>query len=438
MPRRPSLKTELPGPRAAAVIASSEHFISKSYTRDYPLVAAKGEGCWITDPDGNEFLDMTAGIAVNAAGHCHPKVVEAIREQAGQLMHMSGTDFYYPVQAELAERLCPTVPVKDGDARVYFCNSGAEAVEAAMKLARWKTRRPYFISFFNAFHGRTLGALSLTASKPIQKAGFGPLVPGVYHATYPDSYRMGGAEAAVERAMEDLHRLFATVLPADEVAAIVVEPIQGEGGYLVPPDAFLVALRELCDEHGILLVFDEVQAGMGRTGKLWACEHSGVRPDILTSAKGIASGMPLGATFASASVMEWPPGAHASTFGGNPVSCAAALATLDLLQDGLVDNAASVGEHLMGKLNEVVGKHERVGDIRGRGLMVAVELVTDQVSRKRDVDLRNRVVHACFERGLLILGCGKNNVRFSPGLVLSAEEADVAVEIFADALASEA
>ena len=436
MSRRPILRTTLPGPKASALIAQSESFVSSSYTRDYPLVAASGQGCWITDPDGNEFLDVTSGIAVCSTGHCHPEVVQAICEQARNLVHMSGTDFYYAMQSQLAAALCERVPVKGGEAKVYFCNSGAEAVEAAMKLARWKTRRPGFIAFYNAFHGRTMGALSLTASKVRQKEGFGPFVPGVVHTLYPDSYRMGGAAAATQVAMDALHQRLATTTPVDEIAAIVVEPIQGEGGYLLPPDAFLDELRALCDEHGILLIFDEVQSGMGRTGRLWASEHSGVKPDIVTSAKGIASGMPLGATFASAEVMSWPPGAHASTFGGNPISCAAALKTLELLDGGLIDNARDVGEHLLAELERTVGNHPNVGQIRGRGLMIGVELVKSRTTKERAYELRNQVVRACFDRGLLILGCGQNTIRFAPALTINRDEATLAAELLAETLAA--
>jgi len=436
MARRPQIRTELPGPKAKAIIDTSEYFVSSSYTRDFPLVAAEGLGNWIIDPDGNEFLDMTAGIAVTATGHCHPEVVEAIREQAGKLLHMSGTDFYYPVQSVLAKQLCERAPVKGGEARVYFGNSGAEALECAMKLARWKTRRPGFIAFLNSFHGRTMGALSLTSSKPTQREGFGPFLADVNHAIYPDPYQHGGAEKATKIALDHLDWLFSSKVPARDVAAIVVEPIQGEGGYVVPPDAFLVGLRNLCDQHGILLVFDEVQCGMGRTGKLWACEYSGVKPDILCSAKGLASGLPLSATFANADVMSWPPGAHASTFGGNPVSSAAAVKTLELLDRENLANVQRVGAHFMAKLNELVGDHPRVGDVRGRGLMIGVEIVTDKTTRGRNPDLRNALVGAAFERGLLILGAGKNTIRFCPSLVLTEDEATVGAEIFADSLAA--
>lgn len=430
MSRRPIRLTELPGPKARDIIQRSEGSVSPSYTRDYPLVAERGEGCWVIDPDGNSFLDMTAGIAVNSTGHCHPEVVEAIREQAGKLIHMSGTDFYYPVQSRLAATLAKLAPIKGGDARVYFGNSGTEATEAAIKLARYHTGRANIIGFFHSFHGRTLGALSLTSSKVRQRERFAPLVPGFHHVPYPDPYR-GGTTAAT---LEAIQRLFETVLPVDEVAAIVVEPIQGEGGYVVPPDDFLPALRALCDAHGILLVFDEVQSGMGRTGKLWACEHVGVKPDILNSAKGIASGMPLSATFASRAVMSWLPGAHASTFGGNPISCAASLKTIELLQGGLIENADRVGAHLQRRLVEVVGDNPHVGQVRGRGLMVGVELVQDRTSKVRAAELRNRIVLDAFERGLLILGAGPNTIRFCPALVLNEAEADVAVEIFAASL----
>lgn len=434
MSRRPKLHHPLPGPQAQAIIDACEAVVSSSYTRDYPLVADRGEGCWIIDPDGNEFLDVTAGIAVCATGHSHPEIVAAITEQAGKLIHMSGTDFYYAPQTRLAAALSHRVPIKNGPARVHFSNSGAEANEAAMKLARWATGRANFIAFANSFHGRTYGAMSLTASKVRQRERFGPFLPGVFHTSYPDPYRMGGDAAATRRCLDHLEEMFLTVVAPAEVAAIFVEPVQGEGGYVLPPDAFLHALRELCDRHGILLVFDEVQSGMGRTGKLWACEHSGVQPDILTSAKGIASGMPLGATFASRALMSWPPGAHASTFGGNPVSCAAALKTLEILDRELIANAAEVGEILLATLRRLVGDHPRVGDIRGRGLMVGVELVKDRETRERDPDLRNRVVTTCFEQGLLILGCGRNTIRFAPALTLSPYEATLAAELFASAL----
>jgi 4-aminobutyrate aminotransferase len=430
--RRPVLRTELPGPVARALIERSNAAVSPSYTRDHPLVAERALGVWITDPDGNEFLDMSAGIAVTSTGHCHPRVVAAITEQAGKLIHMSGTDFFYPVQGRLADRLVKMKPVRGESSRVYFGNSGTEANEAALKLARYFTGRKSFIAFLDAFHGRTMGALSLTASKARQREGFGPFLP-VTHTLYPDPYRHG--ERATKMAIEHLKELFRTICPAEEVAAIFVEPIQGEGGYIVPPADFLPELRQLADDHGILLAFDEVQAGMGRTGKMFAYEHFGVKPDILSLAKGIASGMPLSATLASEDVMKWKPGAHASTFGGNPVACAAAHATLDLLEESLVENARVVGEQMMGMLRERLGNHPNVGDIRGRGLMIGVELVHDRATKERAGDLRNAVVMDCFFRsGMVVLGAGQNTVRFCPALTLTAEEAATAVDCFATSL----
>ncbi len=432
MSRRPVLKTELPGPIAREILKGSNGAVSPSYTRDHPLVADRAAGMWITDPDGNEFLDMSAGIAVTSTGHCHPYVVEAVREQAGRLLHMSGTDFYYPAQAKLAGRLTAMQPVTGDKCRVYFGNSGAEANEAAFKLARFITGRTHFIAFLDSFHGRTMGALSLTSSKVRQREGFGPFLP-VTHTLYPDPYRLG--PRATQLALDHLEMLFRTIVPAKEVAAIFVEPIQGEGGYVIPPDDFLPALRALADEHGILLVFDEVQSGMGRTGKMFAWEHTGVKPDVISLAKGIASGMPLSATIASEAIMSWKPGAHASTFGGNPVSCAAANATLDLLEGGLVEHGAKMGDLLMSELRRHLGDHPAVGDIRGRGLMIGVELVKDRTTKERAIKLRNDVVmHAFLKYGLVILGCGQNTIRFCPGLVISEEEVATAAELFARSL----
>ena len=432
MARKPALRTELPGPVSAGFIHRSNAAVSPSYTRDHPLVVEKAEGLWITDPDGNEFLDFCAGIAVTSTGHCHPRVVKAIQDQAAKLIHMSGTDFYYPVQGRLADRLVGMQPVRGDKCRVYFGNSGTEANEAAIKLARFFTGRPNFIAFFDSFHGRTMGALSLTASKVRQREGFGPFLP-VTHTLYPDPYRLGAR--ATQLAMEHLELLFRTIVNPKEVAGIFVEPIQGEGGYVVPPDDFLPALRELCDRHGILLIFDEVQSGMGRTGKMWAWEHTGVKPDILSSAKGIASGLPLSATFASEDIMKWKPGAHASTFGGNPVACAAAWATLDLLEESLIENAAVVGAKMMGMLRDELGDHPMVGDIRGRGLMIGVELVKDRDTKERASELRNDLVmHAFHKYGLIILGAGQNTIRFCPGLVCTEDEAAVAVDLFARSL----
>jgi 4-aminobutyrate aminotransferase len=427
--RRPILRTELPGPRAAELIKRSNAAVSPSYTRDHPLVAERAEGLWIADPDGNEFLDFSAGIAVTSTGHCHPKVVAAIQEQAAKLIHMSGTDFFYPVQGRLADRLVAMNAVRGDKSRVYFGNSGTEANEAAMKLARFFTRRHHFIAFMDSFHGRTLGALSLTSSKVRQREGFGPFMP-VTHTLFPDPYRHGAR--ATQLALDHLDMLFRTIVPAEEVAGIFVEPIQGEGGYIIPPDEFLIELRKVCDKHGILLIFDEVQCGMGRSGKLFAWEHSGVKPDILSLAKGIASGMPLSATIASEEVMKWKPGAHASTFGGNPIACAAAWATLDLLEGELVENSAKVGASLVEILKQRLGDHPMVGDIRGRGLMIGVELVKNRETKERAIDLRNDVVmHAFYKYGLIILGAGQNTIRLCPGLVCTEEEAATAADILA-------
>jgi 4-aminobutyrate aminotransferase len=428
-PDLPEIRTALPGPRARAVMERDQAVLSPSYTRSYPLVAARGQGALVEDVDGNRFLDFSAGIAVVSTGHCHPQVVAAIEDQAARLIHMSGTDFYYENMVGLAERLAATLP---GPRRVYFGNSGAEAIEAAMKLARYHTHRQRFIAFLGAFHGRTMGALSLTASKAVQRRGFGPLVPGVHHVPYPDPYRMGAG--AGRASLEAIERLFRTVAPPEEVAAIVVEPVQGEGGYLVPPPGFLEDLAALARAHGILLVFDEVQCGMGRTGKLWAWEHSGVVPDILTTAKGIASGMPLSATIARADVMDWTPGAQASTFGGNPVAIAAALATLDLLEESLIENAARVGAHIMERLASWPKRFPNVGEVRGRGLMIGIEIVRDQRTKERAPELRDRVVGMAFEHGLLVLGAGENTVRLSPPLIITREQADCAVDVLEECL----
>jgi 4-aminobutyrate aminotransferase len=391
----------------------------------------------VEDVDGNVFLDCAAGIAVNSTGHSHPAVVKAITDQAQKFLHMSGTDFYYEPQVRLAEEIAASAPI-DGGVRSFFGNSGTEAIEACIKLARYATKRSNIIAFLGGFHGRTLGALSLTASKSIQRRGFGPMMPGVYHAPYPDEYRpaigaMSGTQsAACLEYLED--QILMHLVSPDEVAAILVEPIQGEGGYVVAPDEFLQGLRAITKRHGILLIADEVQSGMGRTGKMFAIEHTGVRPDMIAIAKGIASGMPLGIAAARADIMAWPPGAHASTFGGNPVCCAAALATMKLLKEELIANAATVGPHLMAGIKGLVEKHPLIGDVRGRGLMIGVELVRDRKTKERADTEREAVVDAAFNRGMLLLGAGKNAIRFSPPLVLTREQADVAVGIFDEAL----
>jgi 4-aminobutyrate aminotransferase len=429
----PRIQTALPGPNARAIIDRDREFVSPSYTRDYPFVIARGEGAVVEDVDGNRFLDCAAGIAVNSTGVSHPDVVRAITEQAEKFIHMSGTDFYYEPQVRLAEELASIAPI-DGGVRTFFANSGTEATEAAIKLARYHTRRPGIIAFLGAFHGRSLGSLSLTASKAVQRRGFGPFMPGVYHAPYPDPYRASSPEAAAAQSLSYIEdQLFTHLVSPDEVAAVVVEPIQGEGGYVVPPPAFLHGLRELTRKHGILLVVDEVQSGMGRTGRMFAADHVGLRADIVTIAKGIASGLPLGVACARADVMSWPPGAHASTFGGNPVACAAANATIRLLKGGLVANAASVGEHLMAGLRELQKKHAIIGDVRGRGLMIGIELVRDRQTKERATDERNALVQAVFRRGVLILGAGRNAVRLAPPLVLTRAQADSVLAVLDDA-----
>jgi 4-aminobutyrate aminotransferase len=409
------------------------NFVSPSYTRIYPLVAEKASGLWVEDPDGNQFLDFTAGIAVCATGHCHPRVVDAIKRQADRLLHMSGTDFYYTPQISLARKLASLAPGK-GQKKIFFGNSGAEAVEAAFKLARWHTRRELNIAFFGAFHGRTMGALSLTASKSIQKRHYNPLVPGITHVPYAYCYRCAYGLCAPECGLECVRwieeTLFTTVMPPEEVAAIFVEPIQGEGGYVVPPPEFLPELSRIARKHGILLVADEVQSGMGRTGKMFAIEHFDVSPDIIALAKGIASGMPLGAMIADGDIMDWEAGSHASTFGGNPVSCEAALATIALLEEELMENAAIQGERLMEGLKTIQKTCESMGDVRGRGLMVGVELVKDRERKERAGELRNEIVQKAFRKGLLLLGAGENTIRFCPALTASADEIDVCLEIF--------
>ncbi len=431
----PDIKTPLPGPKAKAIIEKDSKFVSPSYTRDYPFVIARGAGAVVEDVDGNRFLDCAAGIAVNSTGVSHPEVVKAITEQAGKFIHMSGTDFYYEPQVRLAEDLARLVPI-DGDVRTFFGNSGTEATEAALKMARYYTKRQGIIAFLGAFHGRSMGSLSLTASKAIQRRGFAPFLPGVYHAPYPDVYRFKGtADECAEASLSYIRdQIFMHLISPDEVAAIVVEPIQGEGGYIVPPKAFLEGLRELASAHGILLVGDEVQSGMGRTGKMFALDHFGVKADIVNIAKGIASGLPLGVTCAKAEIMSWPPGAHASTFGGNPVSCAAANATIKLLETELVANAASVGAHLMAGLRELQLKHPIIGDVRGMGLMIGIELVKDRTTKERAVDERNALVQKMFRRGVLILGAGRNAIRLAPPLVLSKDQADSVLKTLDEAL----
>ncbi len=417
----PEIRTELPGPRARRVIEQDERFSSPSLTRVYPLVVGRGSGTVIEDVDGNHFLDFNAGIAVNAAGHSHPAVNAAIHAQVDDCLHYCSSDFYHPVHADLCERLSHIAPMDD--ARVFLANSGTEAVEGALKLARSHTGRPNVIAFYGAFHGRSLGSLSLTSSKAKYRSSFGIVTPGSYHA--PFAYDGPASIDGLDGADYIEQVLFRRMTEPDDVAAIFVEPIQGEGGYIVPPPDWLAKLRDLCDRHGILLVFDEVQSGIGRTGKMWAGQHDGVVPDIVTAGKGLASGLPLAALIADATVMAWEPGRHGSTFGGNPVACAAAFATLDLVENGLADNAATVGAHLLAGLRTLQSTHPAITDVRGRGLMIGIDLP--------DHDTAAVVERACFERGLLVLTCGQRGIRMAPPLVVTREQADTALGIFRDA-----
>ncbi len=435
----PRLVTPLPGPAAKEVLQLDGKYISPSYTRSYPLVAKTGRGALVEDVDGNVFLDFAAGIAVVSTGHCHPEVVAAIQKQAAELIHMSGTDFYYPSLVELAQRLFAITPGQQPK-RVYFGNSGTEAIEAAIKLARYHTKREKLIAFYGCFHGRTMGSLSLTASKAVQRKGFGTLLAGVFHIPYPDCYRcpygLRPESCCTECAAVLERELFKKIVDPEEVAAIIVEPIQGEGGYVPAPPEFLQELQRICRKYGILLVSDEVQCGMGRTGKWWAGDHAGLEPDILCTAKGIASGMPLGAIIARADVMDWTPGAHASTFGGNPVCIAAALATIDLIERTYMENARRMGEFLFSGMADWRERHKIVGDVRGKGLMIGIEIVRDQETKEKARDLRDRLVQLAFAKGLLVLGAGENTLRFSPPLVIDEEQADFAVRTM-DACLSE-
>jgi 4-aminobutyrate aminotransferase len=401
---------QLPGPKAKHVLEQDAKFMSPSFTRDYPLVAKRGRGAIVEDVDGNTFLDFAAGIAVCSTGHCHPKVVEAIQKQAAELIHMSGTDFYYESLPQLAQKLVNTVPGAEPK-KAFFTNSGTEAIEGAMKLARYATKRDKFIAFYGCFHGRTMGALSLTASKFTQRKGFGALLAGVEHIPYPNSYRCEHGHTS------------------ETCGAEILEPIQGEGGYVPAPKFFLQELQRICRQHGIMFIVDEVQSGMGRTGKWWASEHAGIEPDILCSAKGIASGMPLGAFVARASVMNtWKPGSHGTTFGGNPVCIGAALATMDLIETQYKENARRMGDYLFSKMADWTKKFKIVGDVRGRGLMIGIEIVRDQRTKEEAASLRNAIVDLAFHKGLLVLGAGANTVRLSPPLVIDEEQADFALQ----------
>jgi 4-aminobutyrate aminotransferase len=441
--KRPEIRTELPGPAAREIIEADARWVTPSYPRpDYKLAVRRAEGVWVEDVDGNIFLDCNAGVAVCNTGHCHPEVVRAIQEQAAELIHMCGTDFYYRHMPELARKLEEIVPVP-GPTKTHFANSGTEAVETALKLAMHATGRQKFIAFFNSFHGRTLGSLSLTSSRIAQRRGFKRSVLDVTHVPYPNPFRHPftgelSDGPTVSRACLSWieERLFKSTTPPEEVAAIVVEAVQGEGGYIPAPKEFLDGLRRICDEHGILLVVDEVQSGMGRTGKMFASEHYGLKPDIITIAKGIASGIPMGACVARADLMDWKPGAHASTFGGNPVALASALKTIELLEGGLVRNSAEVGAYIQDGLRNLARKHDSIGDVRGLGMMIGVEFVAGGGSRDAAPEFRDRVEMECYKRGLILLGAGHNTIRWSPPLILTRENADVALEIFDEAVAA--
>lgn len=434
----PFIGTSLPGPKAQAMLDREKVWVSQNYVKDYPLVVDRAEGMVLTDMDGNRFLDFAAGIAVCATGHCHPRVVAAIQRQAERLLHLCAIDFSYPQVVELAERLAALAP-GDSKKRVYFANSGAEGVETALKLARLRTGRQKIVACFGAFHGRTMGALSLTASKATHRRGYAPFLPEVHHTHYASCYRcpVGREPETCNVECLDLleKTLFNTVAPPEEIAAIVVEPVQGEGGYFVPKPEFLDRIARLAKDNGILVIADEVQSAFGRTGKMFACEHFELEPDILVLGKGIASGMPLSAVVASDELMHWRSGGHGSTFGGNPVSCEAALATIELLEEGLMDNAAKIGDYLKSRLQGLMEKHACIGDVRGLGLMLAVDLVKDRESREPDGELLEKVLYSAFEKGVAFLGCGASSVRIAPPLIITESEADIAVDILDQVLA---
>lgn len=427
----------LPGPKSRAIIKRDQAVISHSYPRGYPFVMDHGRGTEVWDVDGNRFLDFAAGIAVVSTGHSHPRVVKAIQEQAEKFIHIS-SDFYHPKWVELGEKLNEIAPFMD-NAVSFMTNSGTESIEAAIKLARHYTWRTEFIGFLGAFHGRTMGAVAFTASKPIYHRDFYPLMSGVVHAPYPDPYRPFLIQKTNEDYGETVVRyieeqILGHILPPEDIAGILVEPIQGEGGYVVPSPGFFPALRELCDRYNILLIVDEVQSGMGRTGKWWAIEHSGVEPDIVCAAKGIASGVPLGVMFAREKLMTWPKGSHGNTYGGNPIACAAALATIDLIESQYMQNAAEMGSYTMDCLRKIMETHECIGDVRGLGLMIGVEFVEDRLTKEPHEKLRDMIIDQAFQRGLLLLGCGKSTIRFAPPLSVSRGETDEAISIFTEAL----
>lgn len=434
----PELKTPLPGPKAKAIIDRDDKRVSTSYTRSYPFVMERGSGAIVEDVDGNRFLDFMSGIAVSSTGYGHPTVIAAVQEAAANFLHICGSDFYFESMAALCERLARLAPGTTPK-RVFLTNSGTEATEGAIKLARHATRRTAIIAFKGAFHGRTTGALALTSSKARQHSGFGPLLPDVHHVSYPNRYRAPAGTTdgqLIAETMDGIEELFTRHLDPKDVAALFVEPIQGEGGYLFPPDGFLRALRELCDRHGILLVFDEIQCGVGRTGKMWACEHEDVEPDILLSAKGLGSGMPIGAFIAREPIDDWKGGAHGSTFGGNPVCCAAALATLDLVENGLMANARTLGDRLISGVRKLAKGHDGIGDVRGKGLMVGMEFVKDRYTKQPNPEAARKLMEDAFARGLLLLVCGKSVVRIAPPLVISEADIDYGLGMLGELLST--
>jgi 4-aminobutyrate aminotransferase len=423
-----------PGPNAQKILARDEQVLSPSYARDYGFVMERGLGAEVWDVDGNRYIDFSAGIAVNSTGHCHPAIVRAIQQQAERFIHIS-SDYYHELMVRVAERIDEIAPMQEA-VTVFLANSGTESVEAALKLARYATGRRQFIGFLGAFHGRSMGSLSFTASKARQQERFFPTMPGVWHVPYPDPYRpifptpQNGDEGdAVVDYIENV--LFPEALPPDEVAAILVEPIQGEGGYIVPPPNFFPRLRKLCDEHGILLIVDEVQTGVGRTGKWWAIQHWNIEPDIVCIAKGIASGVPMGAMAARKSIgARWKPGAHGNTYGGNPIACVSALKTLELIENGMMQNAAEMGAYMLDALAEMQARHPNIGHVRGRGLMIGIEFVKDQKTKEPHPAMRHAIINRCFERGLLTLGCGRSTVRFMPPLMIGKDLVNEGLEIF--------
>jgi len=430
----PMIRTRLPGPQSKRIIDFDKKYVSPSYTRVYPVVLDHASGALFWDVDGNCFIDFHAGIGVCSTGNCHPQVVAAIQRQAAKAIHISTADFYHELVGGLARRLADRAPIQ-GKCRVFFTNSGTESIECAMKLARYKTRRPRFIAFIGGFHGRSMGALSLTCSKDTQRKHFAPMLGDVTHVPFPYMYRDRFHTPPPRNSAREYlcfleEEILGRVAPADDVAAIVVEPIQGEGGYIVPPDDFFPGLSGLCKKHGILLILDEIQSGMGRTGKMFAIEHWGVEPDIIVLSKALASGMPLGACIASEKIMDWVPGAHSTTFGGNPIACAAAMVTLDLLDDGLIDNAATQGAFLLRELRKMQKRHPAIGEVRGKGLMIGIEFVYDKKTKEPAPELADRVQDAAFRRGLMLLTCGRNAIRFAPPLVVDRKVCKKALEIF--------